>query len=248
MRASPEDQLRLLDLQVLDSTHDRLVTRRRSLPALAEIDHAEAEVARLEDLALAARTEAADEARAQVRLENEVEQVRARSARDRTRLDTGAVSSARELESLQSEIASLARRQASLEDDLLEVMQRREDAEARAEQLLAEQAAAARRREEAVVDRDRSWADIDAELAEVARRRAELAALLPSDLLALYERVRADRGGVGAAALVRHRCEGCHLELGGAELAAARNAAPEEVLRCEECQRILVRTAESGLG
>jgi uncharacterized protein len=42
-------------------------------------------------------------------------------------------------------------------------------------------------------------------------------------------------------------CQGCRLELYGNELAAVRNADPHEVVRCENCGRILVRTAESGL-
>ena len=53
--------------------------------------------------------------------------------------------------------------------------------------------------------------------------------------------------GVGAAALLRRRCQGCHLELSGADLMAVREAADDEVLRCEECGRILVRTDDSGL-
>ena len=37
------------------------------------------------------------------------------------------------------------------------------------------------------------------------------------------------------------------LSLDNAELGKIRAAADDEVLRCEECQRILVRTDESGL-
>jgi hypothetical protein len=33
----------------------------------------------------------------------------------------------------------------------------------------------------------------------------------------------------------------------GSELARIKAAAPDQVLRCDECRRILVRTAESGL-
>ena len=88
---------------------------------------------------------------------------------------------------------------------------------------------------------------IDAETAEDTGARAAMAAELPGELLALYEKVRAAAGGVGAAQLRHRRCEGCRLELAGSELRAARAAAPDEVLRCENCRRILVRTPESGL-
>ena len=77
--------------------------------------------------------------------------------------------------------------------------------------------------------------------------RAPLAADLPPDLVRLYERIRDASGGVGAAMLRHRRCEGCHLEMSGSDLGDARAAAADDVLRCEECNRILVRTAESGL-
>ena len=54
-------------------------------------------------------------------------------------------------------------------------------------------------------------------------------------------------GGVGAAMLRARRCEGCRLELNPLQIQHIRAAAADEVVRCEECRRILVRTGESGL-
>ncbi|MDR3202861.1 MAG: C4-type zinc ribbon domain-containing protein, partial [Bifidobacteriaceae bacterium] len=54
-------------------------------------------------------------------------------------------------------------------------------------------------------------------------------------------RLRASRGGVGAAALRGATCGGCRLELNPHDLQAIRVAAEDEVVRCEECGRILVR-------
>jgi len=68
----------------------------------------------------------------------------------------------------------------------------------------------------------------------------------PADLLKVYDQIRTTRG-VGAAMLRGGRCEGCHLSLNTVDLNVIRSAAPDEVIRCEECRRILVRTAESGL-
>ena len=59
-------------------------------------------------------------------------------------------------------------------------------------------------------------------------------------------RVRA-HSGTGAAPLVQRRCGGCRLDLNAVDLSRIRNAPEDEVLRCEECGRILVRTEESGL-
>ena len=88
---------------------------------------------------------------------------------------------------------------------------------------------------------------IEVEAAEVAARRQELAAELPADLLALYEKLRGQKGGVGAAALRARRCGGCSLELDRSELADIAKQPSDVVVRCEECSRILVRTHESGL-
>lgn len=248
MNASPSDQRLLLDLQTLDAALDRLAARRRDLPALAVIAAAEAELTRLGEEVVGWQTAVADHARAQAKLEADVDQVRARAARDAQRLDAGAVGSARELENLQSEIASLGRRQSVLEDDVLAVMEQREAAEARLAAVAAQEREVRARLAAATVERDSGYAEIDAEVAATGSRRAALAPRIPPALLARYERLRLDRGGVGAAALVRHRCEGCHLELSGAELAAVRDAPEDDVLYCEQCGRILVRLPESGLG
>ncbi|HZZ97707.1 MAG TPA: C4-type zinc ribbon domain-containing protein, partial [Jatrophihabitantaceae bacterium] len=95
--------------------------------------------------------------------------------------------------------------------------------------------------------RDASFAEIDQGIAERTKERSAVAADLPGDLMTLYERAREHGGGVGAAMLRNRRCEGCRIELSGSELSSVRTAAPDEVVRCDNCRRILVRTAESGL-
>ena len=55
------------------------------------------------------------------------------------------------------------------------------------------------------------------------------------------------RGGVAAAELRQRRCTGCQLEINAADLRAFSAAPEDEVLRCEECGRILIRTPQSGL-
>jgi uncharacterized protein len=246
VKADPEVQLRLLDVQARDSALARLEHRRRTLPELAVIADADARLAALRDDVVRAETEVGDLDRELRRLENDVDQVRRRAERDQQRMLSGAVP-AKELESLQHEVETLTRRQSDLEDTELEVMEQREDADSRAAAVRAETERVTAARSEAEQARDKSIAEIDAETAADSEARAALAAGLPADLLALYEKVRAVSGGVGAAMLRQRRCEGCRLELMGAELRAAQAAPPDEVMRCENCRRILVRTPESGL-
>ena len=190
MKASPQIQLRLLELADLDAELARLDHRRRGLPEVDELAALEARVGELKDALVATETELGDLSREQTRAERDVEQVRTRIDRDRTRLDAGQVSAARELASLQSEI--------------------------------------------------------DEQAAKASDKRASVAADVPADLLALYDQIRKTKG-VGAAMLRAGRCEGCHLSLNAADLNVIRASAPDEVVRCEECRRILVRAPESGL-
>jgi predicted nucleic acid-binding Zn-ribbon protein len=247
VNAAPDDQLRLLDLQGLDTALDRLAHRRRTLPEIEQIETMQARLTRLADDIVLLETEDSDLAREQSKVDADVDQVRTRMQRDQQRLDTGQVGSPRELENLQHEIESLKKRQSDLEDVELEVMEKREVVQTRTDELRREKEQVALSLAEAEQRRDSTWAEIDAETDKTRTQRSELAATLPDDLVALYEKVRSSSAGVGAAALHRGRCEGCHLQLNTTDLNRIREAPADEVLRCEECRRILVRTADSGL-
>lgn len=245
MKADPQAQLRLLDLQAVDTALGQLRHRRERLPALAEIASLSERLSALHNDEVRVQTEVDDMTREQQRIDRDVEQVRARAGRDQQRLESGGVP-AKEAGGLQHELETLARRQTELEDSELEVMERREEAEARLVKHQADAETVAADLEVATGRRDAEFADIDAELVRRQKTRGELAADISEALLNLYEKLR-ETSGIGAAALRQRRCEGCRIELSGAEWAAVRSAAADEVLRCEECRRILVRTAESGL-
>ena len=247
MKAAPDDQLRLLDLQALDSALDRLAHRRRTLPEIEAADGLAARITQLADDVVLVETEDSDLGREQSKLEADIDLVRSRQLKDQQRLDAGQVSSPRELENLQSEIESLKKRQSDLEDEELEIMEKREVVQTRLQELRDEREQLLGTLDETEKRRDATFAEIDAESEKTSQQRAELATALAPELLALYEKVRAASSGVGAAALHRGRCEGCHLQLNTTDLNNLREAPEDEVVRCEECRRILVRTAESGL-
>jgi uncharacterized protein len=183
----------------------------------------------------------------QTKVDADVEQVRTRRDRDRARMDQGLVSNPKDLERMQHEMSSLERRIVTLEDEELEVMARLEDAQRTLDELIAQLADAEQRNARLEEVRDAKYAEIDAELATLAAQRVPLAEEAPADLMALYDRLRAAKNGVGAAALRARQCTGCMIGLDNAEVGRFRAAPEDEVLRCEECQRILVRTEESGL-
>lgn len=247
LNAAPADQIRLLDVQALDVRLSQLAHKRKSLPEHAEIESLTADLAQLRDLLVASQTEESDTAREQTKAEQDVDLVRQRSVRDQQRLDSGAVTSPKDLESLQREITSLAKRQGDLEDVVLEVMERRESAQERVTEFTARVSAVQAKVDDATARRDAATQALDDETATATKERELVAGSVPADLLKLYDRLRAQSGGVGAARLYQRRCEGCRLELNITEVNDVKAASPDTVLRCENCHRILVRTAESGL-
>ncbi len=247
VKASPEAQLRLLELADLDTELGRLDHRRRTLPENAELAQLSERAAKVRDAVTIADTNLADLDRDLVRAEKDVDQVRVRIQKDNQRLDAGQVSNARELESLQNEVASLRKRQDDLEEVVLDLMERRETAQAlrdgagaEGETVGADEAAARSRR-------DAALAEIDEQTAKATAGRVAIIADVPAELIALYDKIRATAGGRGAAELRRGQCGGCREMLSTVELNEIRAAAPDEVVRHEECRRILVRTADSGV-
>jgi predicted nucleic acid-binding Zn-ribbon protein len=247
VKADPFAQLKLLDVQQLDSRLDQLRHQLASMPQIAELNDLLKRHSELSAQVRDARIAVEDLTRAQKKADADVEQVKARRTRDQQRIDQGVVTNPKDLERMQHELVSLERRISELEDAELEVMEQLEDAQRELDQRTAELAEVDRRVAEVNASRDETAARIDKELAEVATQRGQTASDMPEDLMALYTKLRDHKGGVGAAALRARRCGGCSLELDHSELASIAKQPSDAVVRCEECGRILVRTHESGL-
>jgi len=188
-----------------------------------------------------------DLTREQRKADADVEQVKARRVRDQQRLDGGTVTNPKDLERLQHELVSLDRRIGELEDVELDVMERLEDTQGELAKLREELGGLDERVARLTEARDKRVTQVQEEATTVVRDRAAAVAGMPADLLALYDRIREQKGGVGAALLRARRCEGCSLELNSGDLAVIAKQSYDEVVRCEECGRILVRTGESGI-
>jgi uncharacterized protein len=234
-------------VQDLDSRIDRLAHNRRTLPEHEQIADLGKQREAAAGQVVVVQTDVDDLGREQRKADADVEQVKTRRQRNQQRLDRGQVGSPKELESLQHELQTLERRISDLEDAELDVMERLENAQSELDRLQSSIEDYDRSLGELEQRRDAAVTQIDGEVASAEAERAQIVEGIPDDLLKLYERLRASHGGVGAAALVQRRCQGCRLELNAADLRAIAAAPDDEVLRCEECTRILVRTGESGL-
>lgn len=245
MKADPGVQRRLLDLADIDAELSRLAHRRRTLPEDAELERAESAVRAAKDKLVSIETSAGDLDRDIRRLERDVEGVRARTTRDQQLL-AGAGIGAKQATDLQHELDTLARRQGVLEDEQLEVMEQREAVGTDLEHARGLLAEAERSLTDVSARRDTALLDINAAEGGRARAREEVLADLPAELLEGYER-RRSQGKVGAALLRERRCGACRLELDRTFIGQLRSAVPDDVVACEECGAILVRTSESGL-
>lgn len=234
-------------MQEHDTHLMQLAHRTKTLPDSARLGEVDARLARVRDEVVAAETILSDLEAEQERADHDVQQVRDRMTRDRQLMDSGSIGDPKQLQSLQSELDNLARRQSDLEDVELEIMERVDGARAAVAQLTEERDALADERETLATSVHEQLEAIRAEERMVTEQRGAIANELPADLLALYDKIRADHGGVGAAPLHRGTCQGCRLALPPTEIEELRAAPADAVIRCEECRRILVRTDESGL-
>lgn len=240
MKADPAVQRRLLDLAEVDAELNRLEHRRKTLPELDEIGQAEQDMQVKRDALVSSQTSFSDLDRDATRLETEIDQVRLREQRDRALMDSGELATPKQIENVQHELETLARRHGVLEDELLEVMERREALETDVAHAREDVTAAENGLEEARGRRDEAVSELDGIEAKRKAERETLVGALPADLLAVYNRIR-EQKGVGAGQLQNNRCGACRLELDRSALAGLKEAAGDDVLRCEECGAVLVR-------
>jgi len=245
VKASPAEQQELLRLQSIDTRLQQLAHRLGSLPQTAPLS----ELASRDDAVRRTRAEAVgalEDARVELsRIESDVAVVEARIARDGDRLQH--TSSTKDVAALESELVSLRRRLSDLEDQELAVMEKVEAAEGVVAGIDEERARIAADVARLEGERDEAAAGLATDRDHAERDRTVVAGGLPAELVTFYDQRRARGGGVGAALLSQRTCGGCTITLTGADLAAVRSAAPDAVVQCPECDRILVRTDESGL-
>lgn len=240
MKAAPNDQFQILDIQRMDFLLATLRNKLATLPEIAELLATNQRLAVVRDLEIAAQTQISDIKRELLRSEADVEQVVVRLERDEKRLSDGN-SAPKELEKLQHEVETLSARRLELEEVELEIMLRIDSIKERLEELKAEEEVLKSSAAQIESRKDIASDEIKTEITAVVVEREATAASVDSALLELYEKIRANNNGTGAAALREGRCDGCHLAINSVELSRFKTLASDEVVRCEECRCILVR-------
>ena len=240
MKSTPKEQERLLSLQILDSSIGQLQYKLQNIPEAKALEVTKISFNSTRDLVIAAETELADIKHELSKSEIDVEQVTSRIERDEKRLASG-TGTPKELEQLQHELQSLAKRRSELEEVELEVMVRVDAINDRIKSLGTERDQHALRISELESLVGEAKKEIENAMASGHSQRMVISQSINKELIDLYEKIRSQNGGVGAALLEGDTCEGCHLTMNAGERARVKALPEDEVVRCEECRCILVR-------
>jgi predicted nucleic acid-binding Zn-ribbon protein len=244
LKASPDEQALLLDIQAIDTKLQQLDHQSKSLPEHASLQQLAVENSELL-VTLAEQKGVLEDARIELkRVESDVEVVEARISRDSARLQ--ASSSVKDVAALEQELAALKKRQFDLEEIELTVMERVEQQDAVVGHLGEEAGTLQGRMADLEGTRDASMRLLDEARENANANRAAIAARVSPELLALYEKQR-QRYGSGASLLRGGVSLASGLALNASDMVVVRAAAPDDVLLCPESSAILVRTGESGL-
>ena len=240
MKATPAHQALLIQLQKLDTEISQLNYQLTNLPEHEQIVaiHTRIENGTVEKQVVENELEDVNiELR---RSEVDVEAVTDRLAKDENRLNAG-MGTPKELEQIQHEIGTLKKRQSELEDGELEIMLRKDAVQKRLDELTSDEDGLKKLEVELQSRIDLQTKELNSVIASRAEDRMKLAPQIDSELVALYEKIRGNADGVGAALLIGNKCDGCHMVITAVELDKIKGLPDDEVCRCEECRRILVR-------
>ncbi len=231
----------LLRLQDHDIVIDQITHRQASLPERPALAAARAAVADIDGRIATTRARRDELARDEKRLADEVAIVEAKATDVNDKLYGGTITSPKELQAFQEDYDSLKRRQNELEEHEIEIMEAIEPVDAELARLDEERTTLDAAREEAVTALATAEAAVGGELDRARSERDGIAAAVPPDHLATYDRVRGDFAGTPIARLVGTNCGGCHLTLSAVSLDRLRALPDDAVATCDECGRILVR-------
>ena len=233
---------RLLVVQDLDTLITQLVHRRAALADRVGLTALETELAGLEVTEAELDERRGELVGAQKELEAQIAANNERRSGSEQRMYAARGASTRDLQAMDEEVRHLNQRRAELEDEELVIMVDQEPIDAALTELAQRTSPLDERAKVLRAEVAEGQAEIDGELATARAERSAQAAELPAALSQRYEALRSRLKGTGAARLIGHRCDGCHLELSPVEVDRIRAATPDTVVTCDQCGRILVPT------
>lgn len=240
IKATPEQQQQLLNLQSLDSQLARVRTQ------LGDIRHDEQLTTLRHDGTAAVRraqtieTQVAQHKAAAQQAEQAVEATTKRRDGLQSRMDADDVPS-RDVQAVTMEIAELTLRIGQQEEAQMGAEQTLEDtqasfANAQAQIAEAEQAVNVR-----IATLNEQGQQLSKQGKELTAERAAVAKIVPTELANEYEQIREQNRGIGAMELAPDGLSGAGVPIAPAELAVINKAPADELTYCPDTGAILVR-------
>lgn len=224
----------LVDLQTIDQQRAQVAARLAQITARLA-DDSELTTTRAAAADAAARRDAADRDLRAVQAQRA--EIQAHIAAEEQKLYSGQVKAPKELQNLQREVDSLRRRLSAADDRAIEAMLARDAVEAELESAhaaqAAQEAAAATTAQTLAVERDKLLAARE----RLEPARARLAATVPAQDMALYDRLWRQHRGRAVAPLRGEHCGGCGMQLPRPVL--DRLSPMGAPVQCGHCGRVL---------
>lgn len=173
--------------------------------------------------------------RQQRSLEGEIDDLAGKIKGVDEQLYSGRINNPKELSSLQHEVELLKAKRDQLETKDLELMEQVESVETSAAALKQElqEITLAWQREQEQLRQEK--AALESSLSDLKQQRQALAAETDAQVLALYDKLRKNKGWA-VARVEQGICRGCRISLPSSELQQARSGA---LVQCGSCSRIL---------
>ncbi|MCZ6636482.1 MAG: C4-type zinc ribbon domain-containing protein [bacterium] len=234
-----ESLYRLLDLQEIDNEMDALVQAQKDFPTeiktlKSEIESAQAQVEEQ-------RNRAQELEKTQRTLERDLEAIKADLKKHQDRLYE--VKSNREYDALQHEIEALESRQDEHETAILETIETVENLSSKLEEDEGLFKEAEAERQSRIDELTSQLNSVEKTRKRWERKRSKIESGIERRPLSFYSRIRkAMRGGVAIVMIKKGSCGGCFRQLAPQLRVEMRRF--DQVMRCENCGRIMVWTEE----
>ncbi len=234
-----EDFRRLWELQVTDCA----IADRRTIIASADDGSSAAEQLVADEAALAELEEQLHHKQAhQRKLELDMKGVEDERKEKSDRAYGGMVSDPKELASLEKKINELERNVHRHEDMILELLDEIEELEDRTNAQRGKTESQRAKHARIVESFEETTAKARKEIAELRAVREELVPQLPPQLVRAYEDGRRREQGIAVSVVRGGCCSECHLAIPRVRMPMVQRGG--EIVKCENCRRILVVVKE----
>ena len=231
----------LLTLQGHDTTLAQLHHRRSHLPQHTESDEVCAKVQSVNTGIASSRATHQQLAAKMAEIEHHVHELDAKIESLNGQMFGDSARSPRELQAIEADIESVRRHRSTLEDQELELIETFEPHDIAIKAADRELESLRVRLDELGAEIAAAQSQIDIDAAVQLAQRSSLAASIDASTVDLYEKIRTNNRGIGAARLEHGTCMSCRLKIAAVELDRIRHLPLDALVRCDECGAILVR-------